>query len=398
MGRTLNNLTSKQVASFSEPGRYGDGGHLYLVVAKSGSRSWAFMYSKNGKRTEMGLGSAGPGGLSLAKAREEAASLRAALQSGKDPRHERQLIRQGERSTPTFGSYADQYIDMRSVEWRNKKHIAQWRMTLTEYCRPIRRKAVDDITTADVLAILKPVWSSRPETASRLRGRIENVLDAAKAEGLRTGENPARWRGHLDQLLPKRQKLTRGHHAAMPYRDVPAFVSGIRANPSASALALEFLILTAARTGEVVGMKWVEVDLDNAIWVVPADRMKAARPHRVPLSEAAMQTLLSVRELPKLSEDGEPEYVFPGARPGRAMSNMAMAMILRRQELPFTVHGFRSAFRDWVGEETDHPREVAEAALAHVVGDSTERAYRRGDALEKRRRLMEDWAGYVDLL
>ena len=395
MARVLNKLSARQVDTIAKPGRYSDGGYLYLVVTPAGSLNWAFMYTRNGKRTEMGLGPAGRGGVGLAKARELAQDYRDCLQAGRDPLATRQTVRETATAIPTFGAYADQFIEAKGPEWRNAKHRAQWKMTLTEYCKPIRRKSVDAIDTADVLEILRPIWTAKAETASRLRGRIENVLDAAKAEGLREGENPARWRGHLDKLLPRRAKLTRGHHKAMPYGNVPAFVEKLRAQPSTGALALEFLILTAARTGEVTGARWSEMDLEKAVWTVPAARMKAGRIHRVPLPDRAVEILQQMQLLLPEDTDLGAAYVFPGQRKGKPLSNMAMGMILRRMELPYTVHGFRSAFRDWVGEETDFGREIAEAALAHVTGDSTERAYRRGDALEKRRELMDAWARYV---
>jgi integrase len=266
-------------------------------------------------------------------------------------------------------------------------------MTLTKYAAPLRKLPVDAIDTAAVLSVLKPIWQAKPETASRFRGRVEQVLDAAKAKGHRTGENPARWRGHLDKLLAKRQKLTRGHHAAMAYTELPAFISRLRdrQTESVSALALEFAILTAARSGEVLGMRWDEVDDAAKVWTVPPTRMKAAREHRVPLSARA----LAILDEAKKARAGA--FVFPGSRGGRPLSVMAMEMVLRRMGRDsVTVHGFRSAFRDWAGNETQFAREVAEAALAHVIGDAAERAYRRGDALEKRRALMEAWASYCD--
>jgi integrase len=264
-------------------------------------------------------------------------------------------------------------------------------MTLETYCAPMWAKPVADIAMADVLEVLQPLWRSRPETASRLRGRIEAVLDAAKAQGFRQGENPARWRGHLDKLLPKRQKLTRGHHAAMPYREVPAFMARLRERESISSLALEFAILTAARTGEVLGARWQEIDLAAKVWTVPATRMKAGKEHRVPLSSRALAIL------ERLAKAKTGEFVFPGQKPGHPLSTMALEMVLRRMKIKgATVHGFRSTFRDWSGDETHFPRELAEAALAHVAGDSTERAYRRGDALEKRRALMNAWAQYLE--
>jgi len=273
--------------------------------------------------------------------------------------------------------------------WRNAKHASQWEMTLREYAAPLRRLPVDKISTDDVVSVLKPLWNDKPETASRLRGRIERVLDAAKAQGLRSGENPARWRGHLDQLLPRRQRFTRGHHAAMPYAAVPAFLHDLRARQATAALALEFAVLTAARSGEVLGGRWDEVDLDRAIWTVPASRMKAGREHRVPLSKRAMEILKAIHEC----RNGD--YVFPGQKPGKPLSVMALEMVLRRMKIDdVTVHGFRSSFRDWAAECTNFPNEVCEAALAHVIGNKAEAAYRRGDLFDKRRKLVDAWAAY----
>ena len=248
---------------------------------------------------------------------------------------------------------------------------------------------MDTIATDDVLAVLKPIWTTKAETASRVRGRIEKVLDAAKAKGFRDGENPARWRGHLDHLLPRPSKLARGHHAAMPYEEVAGFVADLRGREALAALALELCILTAARSGEILGMRWDEIDLDKKIWTVPAHRMKAGREHRVPLSQRATDILA------RLSEDRSGDFVFPGQRRDKPLSNMAMEMMLRRMKIEnATVHGFRSSFRDWAGNETGYPRELIETALAHVIGDKAEQAYRRSDALEKRRQLMEAWASY----
>jgi integrase len=241
-----------------------------------------------------------------------------------------------------------------------------------------------------VLRVLKPHWQRIPETAARLRSRIEKVLDAARAKGYREGENPARWRGHLDTLLPPRQKLTRGHYAAMPYAELPAFMTRLRACEGMAAQALEFAILTAARSGEVLGLRWSEIDLGAKVWTVPATRIKAGREHRVPLSPRALAIIEGLWPV-RVSE-----FVFPGHRSDRPLGDMALHMVLKRMEIPYTVHGFRSSFRDWCGEATNFPREVAEAALAHVVGDETERAYRRGDALEKRRKLMDAWATYCE--
>jgi integrase len=273
--------------------------------------------------------------------------------------------------------------------WRNEKHAAQWEMTLRDYAAPIRRRAVGEITTDDVLSVLKPFWNEKPETASRLRGRIERVLDAAKAQGLRSGENPARWRGHLDQLLPKRQRLTRGHHAAMDYAELPVFMMELKARQATAARALEFAILTAARSGEVLEARWHEIDLDRAVWSIPAARMKAGREHRVPLSKEALELIKALHEV------SQGEAVFSGQKAGKPLSVMALAMVLRRMKIAgVTVHGFRSAFRDWAAECTNFANEVCEAALAHVIENKAEAAYRRGDLFEKRRKLMEAWATY----
>ena len=279
--------------------------------------------------------------------------------------------------------------------WRNAKHRAQWEMTLGDtYCRSIRAKPVGEVSTADVLAILKPIWLTKAETAQRIRGRIERVLDYARAKGLRSGENPAAWRGHLQHLLAKREKLVRGHHAAMPYADVPAFVGRLRGVQGLSGRALEFLILTAARSGEVLGATWSEMDLDAKLWTVPATRMKARKEHRVPLVDSALDILRPLQEA-RVSD-----YVFPGEARGpvpRPLSVMAFTMQMRRMGVGhYTPHGFRSSFRDWAGDETSFPREVAEAALAHRTGDETEKAYRRADALEKRRVLMSAWESYLN--
>jgi integrase len=284
---------------------------------------------------------------------------------------------------------ADDVREALSVGFRNEKHKAQWKSTLETYAVPLRGKPVDTITTDDVLNVLKPIWAAKAETASRVRGRIEKVLDAAKAKGYRDGENPARWRGHLDHLLPRPSKRTRGHHAAMPYEDVAAFIAKLREREAAAALALELCILTAARSGEILGMQWSEIDLDKKIWTVSANRMKAGREHRVPLSSRAI-TILN-----QLEKGRAGEFVFPGQVHNKPLSNMAMEMILRRMQIEnATVHGFRSSFRDWAGNVSNFPREVVETALAHVIGDKAEQAYRRSDALEKRRKLMDQWAAY----
>jgi integrase len=337
----------------------------------------------------MGLGPAHV--VSLGEARERARNARRALAERNNPIEIKRRAQAAEAGKPTFGEVADALIEAKAPEWRNEKHRAQWKMTLQTYAAPLRSRPVDHIGTADVLAVLKPLWLEKPETASRLRGRIEAVLDAAKAQGHRSGENPAAWRGHLSHLLPKRGKLTRGHHAAMPYREVTQFIGSLRERDTIAALALEFCILTAARSGEVLEARWREIDFDAKIWTIPAGRTKAARMHRIPLSDRASAIL------GKLSGAATSEVVFPGQRAGRPLSGMAMEMVLRRMKRDdVTVHGFRSAFRDWAGNETHFSREVAEAALSHVVGDKAEQAYRRGDALEKRRELMTAWAVYCE--
>jgi len=288
----------------------------------------------------------------------------------------------------TFGEAADALVESMSPSWRNAKHRAQWTMTLSVYCAPIAGSAVADIGTDDVLRVLKPLWLAKAETASRLRGRMERVLDLAKARGMRSGENPARWRGHLDALLPKRQKLTRGHHKSMPFDAVPEFIAKLREMDGIAPKALEFTILTAARSGEVLGARWDEIDWTTSVWTVPAARTKGAREHRVPLSDAAIEITNAMAEI------RSSDFVFPGTKPAKPLSNMALEMVLRRALVDTTVHGFRSAFRDWAGETTAFPREIAEAALAHLIGDEVERAYRRGDALQKRRALMDAWATF----
>ena len=340
------------------------------------------MYARNGKRTELGLG--GGRDLSLAKARAEAETLRSVLATGGDPK----AVRAKVEKIWTFGECADAYVEAMRPSWRNTKHAAQWAMTLTKYAAPVRDRAVDELTTQDMLGVLQPLWKRTPETAERLRGRMENVLDAAKAKGLRSGENPARWRGHLDQLLPKRQRLTRGHHAALPYDALPDLMGDLRSREADAARALEFCILTAARSGEVLGATWNEIDLDKKIWAIAAERMKAAKEHRVPLSPRAVEVLEAMRE------NATAGFVFPGTRPDTPLSSMAMAMLLRRMKADVTVHGFRSTFRDWASETTEFPHEVCEMALAHTITNRAEAAYRRGDLFEKRRRLMEAWAAY----
>lgn len=379
----------------AKPGKYGDGGGLQYVVSKASdgslNRKWVFRFqlgkTAQGKprQREMGLGTYPEVG--LADARDKALVARRLVKSGADPISERRK----DRSVPTFGQLADEVSNDLSQCFRNDKHRAQWRMTLTRYCEPIRDMPVDVIDTHAVLSVLKSHWTRAPETASRLRGRIEKVLNAAKAKGYRSGENPAAWRGHLDHLLPNPNKIgDRGHHAAMPYADVPAFIAKLRESEVVAALALEFAVLTAARSGEVRGACWSEFDFDAKVWVIPAKRMKAGREHRVPLSDRVVEIL------GKLNEMWVSDFVFPGRRRVEAISSSAMEKVLGRMGVAVTVHGFRSTFRDWAGNETHFPRELAEHALAHVIGDKAEQAYRRSDALEKRRSLMDAWAAFCE--
>ena len=390
--RTANKLTARRVTTLDKPGRHGDGAGLYLSISRAGDtlrRRWVYLFTRGGKLREMGLG--GFPEVPLAAARVERDKWAAVVRSGGDPIGLRKAEKTASRGVPTFGQLADEVIEGKAAEWRNEKHRRQWEMTLQEYAAPLRNCAVSEIDTDDVLDVLRPLWSTRPETASRLRGRIEHVLDAARAKGFRQGPNPALWRGHLDKLLPRRPKMSRGHHAAMPYEKVAEFIKQIRKHATVGALAIEFTVLTAARTGEVLGATWDEFDIKSAVWTIPAARMKSGRVHRVPLSDRA------VAIIKKLEKMRSAEFVFPGRKADRPLSNMSMEMVLRRMKIEdSTMHGFRSSFRDWVGNETHFPREVAEAALAHVVGDAAEQAYRRGDALEKRRELMEAWANYCD--
>jgi integrase len=375
-------LTARKVET-AKPGKYSDGGNLYLIVSETGARKWVLRFTWRGRAKEMGLGSAAS--VPLADAREKAASARRKIAQGLNPIDERK--RDG--GIPTFGEMADDVRETLAAGFRNEKHKAQWKSTLETYAAPLRAKPVDTIATDDVLAVLKPIWATKAETASRVRGRIEKVLDAAKAKGFREGENPARWRGHLDHLLARPSKLSRGHHAAMPYEQVGGFIAKLRHREATAALALELCILTAARSGEILGMRWAEIDFDSKTWTVPADRMKAGREHRVPLSSRATAIL---RQLEKVKIG---DFVFPGQARGKPLSNMAMEMMLRRMKVDdATVHGFRSSFRDWAGNESNFPRELTETALAHVIGDKAEQAYRRSDALEKRRKLMDQWAAY----
>ncbi|MER2509209.1 MAG: integrase arm-type DNA-binding domain-containing protein [Amaricoccus sp.] len=371
-------------------GWHGDGDGLWLRVQLSGSRSWVFVSIRHGRRREMGLGPYGGGArqVSLAAARVKAEEVREILGRGGDPFRE-MGERQARVKARTFGEIADELIEVKAPTFRNAKHLDQWRMTLAVYAKPLRKLPVAEVSTDDVAAVLRPIWATKAETAGRLRGRVEAVLDYAKALGLRDGENPARLKGHLDHILGKRPRLTRGHHAAMPWADVPAFFARLREAEGFGARALELTILCATRTGETRGATWDEIDFDKALWTIPAERMKAGKEHIVPLAPPAVEML---RGLPRM--DGNP-HLFPGRVKG-PISDMTMTKAMGALGAEaFTVHGFRSAFRDWCGDATNFPRDVAEMALAHKVGDATEQAYRRASALAKRGKLMEAWAAYV---
>ncbi len=408
MPKLLSNELTAVAVKHARPGRYGDGGGLFLLVKDTGRRSWLFRYKAGARVRDMGLGSAaGAGHVTLAEAREKAAAALKVVRSGGDPLTERAekaaqalaAVEACKVARLTFKAVAAVYIAANEAGWRSLKHRAQWTSTLTTYAYPhMGDLPVAEVSTAHVMAVLQPIWHGKPETASRLRGRIETVLDYARAREWRTGENPARWRGHVANMLPSREKVARvQHHAALPWRSAGAFMADLRNREAMAARALEFTILTAARTGEVIGARWLEVDLQTGVWTVPAGRMKAGREHRVPLSAAAKAVVSELAKLqPNVYTHGE-AYIFQGARSGQHLSQMAMLMLLRRMGRgDLTAHGFRSTFRDWCAEATDYPHEMAEIALAHTVADKVEAAYRRGDMIEKRRGLMDDWAAFCD--
>lgn len=394
MGRQIDRLSARRVATLRRAGYYPDGGNLWLQVSAAGSRSWIFRFTLNARAREMGLGSLDTFPLSEARAR--AKECRKQLDAGIDPieaRNAQRAQRQLEDArTLTFAQCAEKYIQAHRRGWRNAKHASQWKNTLKTYAdKLIGSLPVQAVDTALVVRILEPIWHTKPETASRVRGRIESILDWATARTLRSGDNPARWRGHLENLLPAQSKIRAvQHHAALPYADLGDFIVKLREQEGTAARALEFVILTAARTGEAIGAQWREFDLEAKTWAVPAERMKMRREHRVPLSPRALKLLNGF-------EGSAGEFVFPGARAGKALSNMAMLELLKRMDRPdLTVHGFRSTFSDWVAECTAYPWEVREAALAHAKGDKVEAAYQRGDLFDKRRRLMNEWARFCE--
>lgn len=393
--RTINKLTPLKVAAQDKPGLYADGLGLYLQVAKGGTKTWIFRYMLAGKARKMGLGSVHT--VSLKLARERAGEARLKLLEADDPIELRKEVRLEKLAASaealTFEEAAKRYIAANRSGWKNVKHAGQWDATLKAYAFPhFGKQSVARVDVGMVLAALEPIWTEKPETASRVRGRIESILDWATARKLRHGENPARWKGHLDKLLPARSKVQKvKHHPALPYREIGGFMEKLRAMDGVSPRALEFAILTATRTGETVNARRAEVDFTAKMWTIPGERMKAGKEHRVPLSDRALEIL---EELPADEGDG---FLFIGDKKGKPLSNMALLMTLRRMEREdLTTHGFRSSFRDWAAEQTAYPNELVEMALAHTVSDKTEAAYRRGDMVEKRVRLMRDWANYCN--
>jgi integrase len=405
MARALQRLTALKVDRLKAPGMYADGGGLYLQIKAAGARSWVFRYRMGARKTprDMGLGSLET--VSLADARSKATDKRNLILAGIDPiearKRDKVAAALDASKAITFKECATAYIAAHREGWRNEKHAAQWTATLEAYAFPkIGKLPVRDIDAGAVLKVLeqkcddlpgKPtLWSGKTETATRVRGRIEAILDWAKVRQYRTGENPARWRGNLEHSLPKRAKVQKvKHHAALPYGEIGAFMVHLRAQEGTAARALEFAILTATRTSETIGARWDEIDQDKGLWVIPADRIKAGKEHRVPLSTSALAILK------QQAKNRESEFVFPGGKRGKALSTNALLALLKRMERDgLTAHGFRSTFRDWAAEQTNYARDVAEMALAHTIGDKVEAAYRRGDLFKKRERMMDDWAKY----
>jgi integrase len=404
----LEKLVAVNLPRMTKPGMHSDGGGLYLQITKPGAKTWIFRYAADGRTRDMGLGAFHA--VSLSDARTKAAECRNLRSKGIDPIDRRDAEKQAAvieaAKAVTFSECATQYIADHSGAWRNAKHKAQWENTIATYAESaIGKLSVGAIDTSLVLKVLQPIWATKNETASRVRGRLESILDWAKVRGYRSGENPARWRGHLDHLLARPSKVqTVRHHPALPTDGVGRFVADLRTRAGVSPRALEFLILTAARTGEVVGALWPEIDTVKKIWTVPASRMKAGREHKVPLSDRALEILKEMRPLGL--KDGP---IFPGGSKGKGLSAMALEMLVRRMNgkskpptwcdengAAIVPHGFRSTFRDWASEFTGYSREAIEMSLAHAIADKTEAAYRRGELLEKRRRLLNEWEKFCD--
>ena len=403
MPRKAAGLSAAEVKT-KGPGRHADGGGLYLMVQANGSRFWTFRYQRDGKSHELGLGTAGgvhP--IKLAAARVAAYRLLDTLRNGGDPAADKKAAKEKRKaeSAPkpvtvvTFKQAAEYFVTSREQAWKNSVHRAQWGSTLKSYCYPIIGDlAVGEIDTGHVSLILEPIWTAKPETASRVRGRIENVLDFARTKGWRAGENPARWKGHLEHTLAKTKKLrTVKHHAALPYQQIGDFMARLRTKTAISAKCLEFAILTACRSGEARGALWSEIDLAAKVWTIPGTRMKAGVEHRVPLSPAALALLADMKALQGEKKKGG--LVFPGGKENQPMSDVSVTSMVKAVGWDVTVHGFRSTFRDWAGEATNFPRETVEGCLAHSIGNAVELAYKRGDALEKRAKVMDAWAAYI---
>lgn len=403
MGKKQNELGALAVSLIRRRGINFVGGvaGLAINVTKSGGRSWVLRYTVAGKRRDKGLG--GYPDVTLADAKIAARAVRAKLAQGIDPIEDGRALRSqmiaAQDAAITFSQAADQYIDTHEGTWRNAKHTQQWRNTIQTYANPVIGKMpIRDVELSHVLNVLQPIWRTKTETASRLRGRLESVLSWAIARGFRPDSNPARWKGLLDTLLPAPGKITKtDHHRALPCAKLPEFMKSLNEQQGIASRALEFTILTACRSGEVRGAKWEELDLENGVWTVPASRMKAGKEHRVPLSDAALSIIKAQQE------SAFCDYVFPSshgsktsASEGKPLSDMALTAVLRRMEVSAVPHGFRSTFRDWSAEQTDHSRDVAEMALAHAIGNKVEAAYRRGDLFDKRKQLMQDWANYAN--
>lgn len=391
-------LSARRVATITEPGYHADGGGLYLRVPTSGTRGWIYRYQIQGRRRDMGLGRLDD--VSLAEARARAAEARGHVAEGRDPIDLRATARAAVASPPslpTVSDAAEALLEARRPRWSSPKSAQAWESTLAAYVLPaIGDRPVAEVSTDDVLDILRPLWTTRTETASRVRGRIEAVLDYARVRGWREGSNPAAWRGHLDHLLPRPGDVAPvEHHRALPWQAMPAWWPRLRAEDGLGARALELLILTASRSGEVLGARWPEIDVSGRAWTIPAGRMKARREHRVPLSPPAVD-LVRRLEARRLTRATDTDLVFPGQRRGRPLSDMTLTAMLRRMEADAVPHGFRSTFRTWAAEVAGAPHEVCEAALAHTPRDKVVAAYQRGDLLDRRRALMDAWAAWLE--
>jgi len=404
MGRAINKLSARGIDGLNTPGWHGDGGGLWLRITEKGAKRWIFIWKQEKRRREMGLGPLTS--VSLASARRKAEEARELLAAGRDPLEAKREQDEAAAAAaeeararsaiPTFGEYANAYIDSQRPGWRTVKHHMHWRATIENHARNLLDMPVDAITTDDVLAALQPIWLTISPTAGIFRGRIETILHAAGGNKLIVGpwENPARWRGNLLHLLPRqKRKYAVRHHPAVPYQDVPKFYARLTERPATAARALQMIILCATRTAETRLATWREFNLVDRVWTIPGHRIKSGREHRIPLTESCMEILREQASMTKPRPDG---YVFPGCTLGRPLHQMAVLMLLRRMKMAqFTVHGFRSSFRDYMGDMTDHQESVVEMALAHQVGDETVRAYRRGDAFRKRTIMMADWETYL---